>query len=237
MLFGKKTPYTLPEGWRDSIALRQSPRARRLSLTLDPKSGGIVLVLPKRFSHAVADHFLLQNRDWIERQEKTRPAHIALVPGAVIPLRGTPHVLQPFPDRRRRGPPEIRDGVICIAGDPAHFARRARDFLIETARQELDRRTRDKAAILGRSVKSLRLGDPRSRWGSCHPDGRISYSWRLILAPDHVLDYVVAHEVAHLLHRGHQRDFWACCESLCPGAREARRWLKQNGRGLLSIGV
>lgn len=235
MFFRKKPPYELPESWKSRIALRQSPRARRLSLTVDRKSGKIVLVLPRRFNHALADHFLLENRDWIARQEKNRPPLVRLFPGAVIPFRGQDHILQSFQDGRRRGLTEIKDGTVFIAGDPAHFARRARDFLIAEARKTLTDRTRQKAAILNNTIKSVRLADPKTRWGSCHPDGRISYSWRLIMAPDFVLDYVVAHEVAHLLHRGHQRPFWNCCNALTARMDEARLWLKKNGDTLLSV--
>ena len=233
MLFSrKKQDYSLPPPWCDKIALRHSLRARRLSLTVDLKQRRIVLVLPRRFSPLAADHFLLQNRAWIERHSANLPQAETFSAGCDIPFRGTLYRLCPFPDARRRGTPEISAGRIFIPGDPAHFARRALDFLIEEARRVLTARTHEKAAVLNKTVRAIRLGDPRTRWGSCHPDGRISYSWRLILAPDAVLDYVVAHEVAHLLHRGHGPAFWDCCDRLTGAMNESRAWLKKNGRDL-----
>lgn len=206
-----------------------------MALTVDLKAGRIVLVLPKRSSHAMADHFLLQNRDWIQEQEKKLPVKTGFVPEAEIPFRGAPHILRCFPGGQKRGIAEVKDGVIYIAGDLAHFSRRTQDFLISEARRVLTERTREKAALLGKTVKAVRLCDPKTRWGSCHPDGRISYSWRLILAPDRVLDYVVAHEVSHLLHKGHQRAFWACCADLTQEMKESKIWLKKNGVQLLSF--
>lgn len=231
MIFGrKKQEYSLPPSWQDKVVLRHSLRARRLSLTVDLKQQRVVLVLPRRFSHATADHFLLANKGWIESHGKNLVQRLAFAPDAVIPFRGMPHVLKSH--ERRQSVAEIRDGVIYIGGGVEHFSRRTRDFLIAEARRILTERTQDKAAKLGKKVTAIRLNDPKTRWGSCHPAGRISYSWRLVLAPDHVLDYVVAHEVAHLNHKGHGPDFWACCSTLTDAMAESKNWLKKNGKTL-----
>ena len=236
MFFKKSRPYQLPESWQSRVTVRESARARRLSLTVDPKGGKIVMVLPKRVSHAVADHFLLQNRDWIRAQEEKALTRVPFAPGSAVMFRGASHRLERFPDGRIRGIPEVREGVIYIPGLPEHFSRRTRDFIIEEARRILTERTHEKAALIGKKVSAVRLGDPKTRWGSCHAAGRISYSWRLILAPNHVLDYVVAHEVAHLIHRGHHRAFWECCASLTLSMKESRQWLKKNNYELLRYG-
>jgi predicted metal-dependent hydrolase len=111
-----------------------------------------------------------------------------------------------------------------------------RDWIKAQAREILTRRSRELAQHIERHVTAVRLGDPRSRWGSCSPDGRLAYSWRLIFAPPFVLDYVVAHEVAHLLEMNHSQRFWRIVEELMPGARRHRAWLARNRAQLLRYG-
>ncbi|MGH7048026.1 MAG: M48 family metallopeptidase, partial [Stellaceae bacterium] len=121
-------------------------------------------------------------------------------------------------------------------GDPAHLARRVRDALATLARNELARRARKLAAQIGRKIAGIGVRDTRSRWGSCSSSGNLSFSWRLILAPEPVIDYVVAHEVAHLAEMNHGRRFWRLVEHLMPDHAAPRAWLDRHRAQLLAYG-
>ncbi len=221
------------------LRLRRSERARRVSLRIDPALGEVVVVLPSGADPAEGLRFASEKSAWIGRQIDTLPPRVPFAEGATVPYRGAPHVLRRHPGRRAppgRGPVWRSTGEIWIAGDPAHFSRRVRDWLIERAREILTGRAHAAARVLDRPVARLAVRDPKSRWGSCTADGRLSFSWRLVLAPEGVLDYVTAHEVAHLVEMRHNRRFWALVEGLCDDHRAARAWLAQHGPGLHRYG-
>ena len=129
------------------------------------------------------------------------------------------------------------DGVatLMVSGLPEHVGRRVSDHLKRVARRELDALVRMHAATLGKPVRAIAYKDTRSRWGSCTSDGNLSFSWRIAMAPDFVIDYLAAHEVAHVKEMNHGPDFWATCQQLCPRTKEAKRWLKQNGSRLFAV--
>ena len=110
------------------------------------------------------------------------------------------------------------------------------DYLKALAKHEFAARARALAARLGKSVTRVGVRDPKSRWGSCSSTGGLSFSWRLVFAPEDVMDYVVAHEVSHLVHMNHGKRFWRLVERLCPGAERHRLWLNRNRAQLLRIG-
>ncbi len=131
------------------------------------------------------------------------------------------------------------DGAVAellVPGDPAAFSRRVGDHLKALARADLLAAVERHAAALGRRPARVVLRDTTSRWGSCSSRGTLSFSWRLVLAPPFVLDYLAAHEVAHLAEMNHGPVFWDHCRRLCPRSDEARAWLKANGAGLHAIG-
>ena len=130
----------------------------------------------------------------------------------------------------------IAEGEIRVRGDPAHLARRVRDHLAALARDELARRARPLAAHVGCTIARVTVRDTRSRWGSCSASGNLSFSWRLIFAPEEVVDYVVAHEVAHLAEMNHGPRFWRLVERLAPGNAGPRAWLDRHRARLLSYG-
>jgi len=132
--------------------------------------------------------------------------------------------------------PARRNGVLVIGGPGHQLDARVRAWLRETARMALYQRAHDHAAEVGRRVSGVRIGDPRSRWGSCSPGGVLSFSWRLVLAPPHVLDYVVAHEAAHLRYMSHGPRFWALVRRLDPDFESAREWLARDGAQLHRYG-
>ena len=228
-----------------SVTVRRSARAQRLILRLD-QTGTVTLVLPLGVRDAEAQSFLKAHTGWLESRLAKVPERLAFAADAAIPYRGVEHRIR----HRPTGNPAQRRGVVWreqpqeglaeapelhIAGPAEHLPRRLTDWLKAEARRDLATRSRHYAAQLGRQVGRVTVRDTRSRWGSCSSKGDLSFCWRLILAPDFVIDYLAAHEVAHLKEMNHGPDFWATCTALCPRTKEAKRWLKQNGSRLFAV--
>ena len=205
-----------------------------MSIRVDPRGDHLNLVLPRRTSLAEGFAFAEREKGWVAKcLDDLRPP-LPFGEGAVVPYLGEPHVIQHLPDARRGV--WLEEGKICVSGNDEHLPRRVTDFLKRLARQAITSAVRKKAATLARPVGRITLRDPRSCWGSCSVDGDLSFSWRLILAPDYVLDYVVAHEVAHLAEYNHGPRFWALAASISNRMEEAKVWLKRNGRDLWRYG-
>lgn len=217
------------------VAIRVNPRARRLFLRIDATVRQVELVLPRGVAAEHGIRFLDTQRGWIAARLAALPQPVPFSEGAVVPVLGAPHVI-----RRAEsplGPPvAIGDGEIRVRGDPAHLARRVRDHLVRLARQELGRRAREVAAQIGKPVARITVRDTKSRWGSCSSSGALSFSWRLVLAPEAIVDYVVAHEVAHLVEMNHGPRFWRLVRTLNGDAAASRAWLKRHRSRLFSYG-
>ena len=217
------------------ISIRVNPRARRIALRINAVDRKVELVLPPGVPPSQGLRFAQSKRGWIAARLEALPAPVPFVEGAIVPLLGVPHRIRR--ELRAVAPPvAIVDGEIRVRGEPAHLGRRVRDFLVATARRELARRARPLAARIGREIAQITVRDTRSRWGSCSGKGNLSFSWRLIFAPEPVIDYVVAHEVAHLAEMNHGARFWRLVESLSPGSAASRAWLKRHRSRLLSYG-
>jgi hypothetical protein len=225
--------FELPSG-EAPLRVRHSDRAQRVSLSIDAASGSVELIVPRGVSLSRAMAFLDSKRGWVAARLAALPGRVAFADGAEVPLLGMRHMV------RHQGPGRgaitVADGEIRVHGAPEHVARRVRDHIAATARQVLATRARKLADQLGRKVARVTVRDTKSRWGSCTADGRLSFSWRLIFAPEAVLDYVVAHEVAHLVHMNHGPRFWRVVERLCPDWRRQRAWLAHNRAELLRYG-
>lgn len=216
----------------DGVPVRQSLRARRMALRVDNSTGEVVLVWPRRGSEKSARRFVEENRNWIARQRAAAQPARDFTPGAPLSVAGREYTLVHQPGR---GLTRIEGDAIIVHGAAEHFARRLRDFLKKEAFDALCALSDAKAATLNLKPVPIRVIDPKTRWGSCAHDGRLMYSWRLILAPPEVLDYVVAHEVAHRVHMNHGVKFWRLCAELSAGdAGAARRWLRREGRQLMA---
>lgn len=211
------------------VAVKRSALARRISLRIDPARGA-VLMLPVKARLAEGERFLLAHRVWLAERLARLPGPVALGDGATVPLLGVPHPVRHVPGARRGV--WVEDGEILVSGLPEHVGRRTADFLKTEAKRLIAPRAQDMAARLGRKPGRITVKDTKSRWGSCSSSGDLAFSWRLVLAPEQILDYVVAHEVAHLVQMNHSPAFWAVVESLVGDHRPARRWLKINGAGL-----
>jgi predicted metal-dependent hydrolase len=217
------------------LAIRVNPRARRLLLRIDAAARTVELVLPRGVPAEHGLRFLAAQRGWIAARLAALPPPVAFVEGAVVPVLGVRHRIRRESDPAA-APVAIVDGEIRVRGEPAHLARRVRDHLISLARQELSRRARLHAARIGRPIARVTVRDTKSRWGSCSATGCLSFSWRLVLAPDHVVDYVVAHEVAHLAEMNHGPRFWRLLRSLTPDSAAPRAWLTRHRNRLLAYG-
>ncbi len=217
------------------LAVRRSPRARYIALRIDMARRGVELVLPRSASARSGLAFLAARRHWIAARVARLPRPVPFVEGAVVPVFGVPHRI--CQERDPLSPPvAIVGGEIRVRGEPAHLARRVRDHLALTLRQELSHRARHLAAQIGRSVARVGVREMKSRWGSCSGSGNLSFCWRLVFAPDSVIDYVVAHEVAHLAEMNHGPRFWHLVARLVPDSGMARAWLKRHHSTLYSFG-
>jgi predicted metal-dependent hydrolase len=217
------------------VSVRVNPRARRVGLRIDAAERRVELVLPRGVPAELGLRFLRDKRGWIVARLDALPHPVPFAEGAVVPVLGMPHRIRRSLDPSAP-PVTIADGEIRVRGDPLHLPRRVRDHLVSLAHGELARRARPLAARIGHKVARVGVRDTKSRWGSCSSSGNLSFSWRLIFAPDPVIDYVVAHEVAHLAEMNHGPRFWRLVESLAPGSAQPRAWLDRHRARLLSYG-
>lgn len=239
-LLAKKKPAKLSltrellaiDGEKVAVNVRLNPRARRMVMRLNPVSGEVTVTAPARAGRAAALAFVRGEMAWVSRQRAAAPKPVSLAPGSLVPFLGTPHRIR----AAEKGPaPVWRDGdEIFVSGRAEHASRRLIDFFKREARKSFEASAVAHGKQLGVMPSRITLRDTASRWGSCSSARSLSFSWRLILAPEYVRDYVVAHEAAHLKEMNHGPQFWAHVDALTPHARRARKWLRENGRSLLS---
>jgi hypothetical protein len=226
------------DGTTYPVELKRHAQARRYTLRIRAADRTVILTMPLRGSVKEAKNFAERNGAWIAARLKRLPQPIPFAEGLELPLRGVPHRIV---HRGARGTVwiEAADNVplLCVAGEPAHLARRLHDFLKREAKRDLEAASRRYAAQLGVTVKRVTIRDQVSRWGSCTAAGVLSYSWRLILAPAYVLDYLAAHEVAHLVEMNHSRRFWRVVAQICPDWQRAKGWLTAHGNALHRYGA
>jgi predicted metal-dependent hydrolase len=240
-LFQKRWPpaaEVVIDGAPVEIAVKVSTRAKSYRLSL-PNNGRPLLTVPKFGRWGEAKAFLDRHTPWLAERMEASVKPVAFVRGAIVPLRGVNHRI--VPTGRVRGVVEVgaHEGemALLVPGEAQHRARRLTDWLKGEAARELDRRCRHHAANLGVEVKSISMRSQSTRWGSCSSTGKLNFNWRLILAPPFVLDYVAAHEVAHLLEMNHSQDFWDTVERTLPTMERGREWLRVHGRELMVYGI
>ncbi|MEJ0079344.1 MAG: SprT family zinc-dependent metalloprotease [Alphaproteobacteria bacterium] len=220
------------------IELKRHAQARRYTLRIRATDRTVVLTMPLRGSVKEARAFAQRSAAWIAARLKRLPQPIPFTESLELPLRGVPHRIV---HRAARGTVWTEAGpdmpLLCVTGDRAHLARRVRDYLKREAKRDLEAASRRYAAELDVTVRRVAVRDQTSRWGSCTAAGVLSYSWRLILSPPYVLDYLAAHEVAHLVEMNHSRRFWHVVDSICPDWHRAKGWLTANGNALHRYGA
>lgn len=222
-----------------AVRLKRDRRARRLTLRIPVASEPPVLTVPARTRPEAVQAFLESHRGWLADRLADRPEPMPFREGAVVPVRGVDHlVVREAALRSRTRFADADDGPqIIVGGAPEHVGRRVRDFLRAEATADLQAAVRRHADALGTRPTSIRVRDTVSRWGSCSADGGLSFSWRLVMAPPSVLDYLAAHEVAHLVEMNHSPAYWRVVDRLYPGHRVARAWLKREGARLHAFGA
>ena len=232
---GQRLP---PEAVGVPARLSVNPRARRLSIRIDGRAGEAVLVAPSERKLAEVVAFARTKASWMRDRLAERPDGAPLEPGAVIPLFGVPTRLVAV---NGAGAARLIDGpdgpFVQSGGEGEAFARRVENLFKRLARQVLVERTEHHLHTLGQRSVKVSIADTKSRWGSCSPHNRsIRYSWRVIMAPPAVADYLAAHEVAHLVHADHSPAYWSVVQRLVGDHRPFRKWLRDHGPSLHAVG-
>lgn len=210
------------------IFARKSKRARKVSIKIS-KSKGVELIIPTRVSTKKALQFLYSKESWV--LEKAREIHkakkVVFIEGANVPIGGKMHLI--VHSGSLRGVTHIENGRIIVSGPTESIPRKVKSFLKELAKKEITARVEIEALKLGVKYNKITIRDMETRWGSCSGKKNLNFSWRLILAPREILEYIATHEVAHLREMNHSRKFWDIVEKLNPQHLNARKWLKEHG--------
>jgi predicted metal-dependent hydrolase len=220
------------------LQLRVSKQARRMTLRLDTKKRVVFLVVPSRTRVDKAYKFAWDNRTWIHNHLNELPQPIGFLDGAVIPICGEDvTICVNFAPDLRSTTFEFDDNTLIVNTNKEDPSGRIERFLKEHAKDALSGLAFKKAEKLGRTLRHVGVRDTKSRWGSCNNDGEIMFSWRLIFAPREAMDYVVAHEVAHLEHLDHSPEFWSVCRMLSTSYTKGKSWMAANGHELMRYGT
>ncbi|MET3598158.1 M48 family metallopeptidase [Martelella mangrovi] len=220
------------------LNLKTNARARRMTLKIEPGGHAVSLTVPPGLARHEVDGFLRRHHDWLlERMARFEGRDTHVCDGGSVSIFGIAHTIRH--SGNLRGLTTIRDEgdgkVLRVSGPAESIGRRVADFLKKEARREITERVKVHAAASGRSYAAISFKDTRSRWGSCSSAGNLNFSWRIAMAPLFVVDYLAAHEVAHLSEMNHGPRFWALCEKLCPQTPQARQWLKNEGSFLHAV--
>lgn len=223
-----------------TYSVRRSRRARTIALHVNYRSG-VEVVIPRWVSYAQAHRFVQEKQEWL-RQRMVRywqtQAEIPVRDWQTIdriPLLGVSLPLEVVVERKRQRSVVRRRWSGVVARVPSHDA--VRSALVQWYRREARIFFTAEVERLtvqgGLSYRKIAIGEQRTQWGSCSATGRLSFNWRLLLAPQLVATYVAAHEVAHLRHHNHSKQFWLFVDELCPEYPVARRWLRRNDHTLV----
>ena len=229
------------QGLQAPVEVRRHPAARRMTLRVSRTRRAVIMTVPMQCDLAQAGTFLNNHIDWVRQHLGAVPQPVPFEHGAVIPFRGQPHRLMFSGMRGDQGlvrAERIPSGAdfLIVSGSHDGAPRRLTSWLMEQARRDVDACVQVHAARLGVRPKRIAIRDQSSRWGSCSSTRVLSFSWRLILAPAFVLDYVAAHEVAHLSQMNHGPKFWSLVAKTMPEMEAAREWLRVYGMDLHRYG-
>lgn len=239
----KATAETVELGGRHlPLAVKTHPRARRMTLKIEPGGRALSLTVPPGLPRHEIDGFLRRHHDWLLDKISRFPegGDTVVKIGAIVPVLGLDHrithsgnlrgLTKATPGQNERDP-----NVLCVSGPEDRAGMRVADYLKTVAKREIGARVAVHAAASGKKVASIAFKDTKTRWGSCSSKGNLNFSWRIAMAPPEIVDYLAAHEVAHLTEMNHGPRFWALCRKLCPQTESARAWLKENGTVLHAV--
>ncbi len=221
------------------VALKRLSTSQRFTLRVRAATRDVLLTMPSRSSLRSAREFAERHAAWIGARLARLPRPVAFAPSAALPFRGVSHTIVHRPGERGVVWTEVgaRGPLICVSGEKPHIARRVADFLKREARKDIEAAVARHARRIGAAPRRITLRDTASRWGSCSSTGGLNFSWRLILAPPDILDYLAAHEVAHIVHMNHSPAFWKLARRLFPETERAEAWLRVHGAGLHRFGA
>ncbi|MCB1680991.1 MAG: M48 family metallopeptidase [Rhodospirillales bacterium] len=219
------------------VQVKRSKRARRVALRLDAKEGVMNLVVPPHMKIDSALKFAKIHEEWVRETLASLPPGVPFEDGTVLPILGQKRRISVIYDETLKSTNiQLLKTVLQVRTNLIDPSPRIRRFLKQLAKQTLTEMTERKVKRIGSQNVSVSVRETKSRWGSCSEDGNISYSWRLIFAPLVAIDYVVSHEVAHLIHLDHSDDFWRVCRRLSRDYFEGQYWMRNRGNILLRYG-
>ncbi len=222
---------------KDLVTVKRSKRAKRVALRLDPIERVINLVVPSKMSLKKAYSFAQNHEDWVIKTLNNLAAPAPFTDGAIIPVFGDSITIDiEHNPNIKRTTIKQSDDILMVKTYMDDPTNRITTHLKKLAQRGLADMASEKADIIGKDISSISVRDTKSRWGSCSEDGKISFSWRLIFAPYDAIDYVVAHEVAHLVHMDHSKEFWAQCRELSTDFIEGKYWMQNHGNELMRYG-
>lgn len=220
------------------ISVRRHPRAKHFRLSYDRTTGAFRVSVPTGMSVEEIRRYIRKHADWIARRQTRTPDRIPFETGQVIPILGVDHAIEPASGVRAV---TRRDGRLILPASTPDVPARVLTYLKKLAGEELTRRAQQHHATLrtlhpAPAIQRITVRDQKSRWGSCSARGALAFNWRIVMAPEEVLDYLAAHEVTHLAHMNHSPAFWATCRKLAPQTRTADAWLNREGGRLARYG-
>lgn len=221
------------------VKVVENDRAKRLTLRLFPAGDGLKVTTPSHVGDDEIEQFVERNRNWAASRIGRLPRRIELAHGEIIPFRGIDHKIISSGSLRGLVRIELQDDlpVIMVPGEASSTSRKLVSFMKREARKALDEVVNVHARKIGIRPKQIRITDTTSRWGSCSSTRTLSFSWRIIMAPPEVLNYLAAHEVAHLREMNHSDRFWNLTRELCPDTDIQKTWLRTHGTRLHAISV
>lgn len=222
--------YDLESAFDFPLVVSSKLGTRRMSLRIDAKKRTAILNLPRLISYKRAHDFVQKHQAWIESELSKIPSQKLFQDQTTFLLFGQEVTISHLPESLSA--PYLQDHVLYLGGDPLFIHRRVKDFIKKSAQKEFLRRSRLYAEQLGVHIASVTIKDTSSRWGSCSSKHNLNYNWRIALAPDFVIDYLMAHEVSHLKHPDHSPAFWHCVKTLYSGSKLGRSWLRVYGGAL-----
>ena len=220
-----------------NVDIVNNSRSKRLTLRLKPNGRGAKVTTPPHVGDRDIRNFIEKNKNWIRVRLARMPKLMIPEDGVFVPYEGVEHKITHLD--RPRGIVEAKlvagEPTLLVPGQVEHMGRRVIDFMKKQARTKLDVAVNIHATSLGARPKTLRITDSKSRWGSCSSARTLSFSWRIVMAPCQVLNYLAAHEVAHLREMNHSPKFWQLVEDICPDMKQQKAWLKKHGRELHAL--
>jgi len=214
------------------LDVKTSLKAKRISLKIDAKKHIPVVTLPRFCTANYAIDFIDRHKDWIEESLNKIPKKIEFKHGDKLSIMGQIYIVNHTPNAKAGV--WLENGMINVSGGEEFLNSRLKNFVKKVAKNELSKLAREKAKVINCYVNKVCVKDTKTRWGSCSTKSNINFSWRIVLAPSIVIDYLISHEVCHLIHHNHSKEFWSELDNLAIDMKKGNSWLKENGNSLFS---